>query len=175
MFKDFILKLSFVKDAISYEKMLSYTKGAKQGAIDAFPAAQKDILETMADDIDVRANKLADEKLAALLSVVDPKAIVSIDKQKGIIYIGGLHPDSGRLQNLKSEAEFILNSDIWHLLSETPKELAQRSMFVSGETLADMQKGKSMLFTLSAQKNILETFKSYKPKPGLVDKSTSSV
>ncbi len=89
---------------------------------------------------------------------------MTIDKQKGIIYVGGERIDVARLANLKAEADFFLASDLWTLLYETPKELAQRAMFVNGESLVDMQKGKSMLYTLSTQKNILETFKSFIPK-----------
>lgn len=113
---------------------------------------------------DERIDELANEKLAALLTVIDPRKIVTIDKPRGIVYIGGVRVDVGRMANLKAEAEFFLASDLWSLLYETPKELAQRAMFVSGESLVDMQKGKSMLYTLSTQKNILDTFKSYIPK-----------
>lgn len=105
--------------------------------------------------IDEEVNK----KINALLSVVDYNSIVSLDKRTGMVYIGGKRVDEGRLLNLKSEAEFILNSDIWKLVYETPKELAQRQMFVSSESLDDMKKGKSILYTLSTQKNILDTFK----------------
>jgi len=35
-------------------------------------------------------------------------------------------------------------------------------MFVSSESLVDLQKGKSMLYHLSAQKNIVELFKAKK-------------
>ncbi len=98
------------------------------------------------------------------MTVIDPRKIVTIDKPRGIVYIGGTRVDNARLSNLKAEAEFFLASDLWALIYETPKELAQRAMFISGESLVDMQKGKSMLYTLSTQKNILDTFKSYIPK-----------
>lgn len=161
MIKDWILKRKFV-----FEYVQDQIRGAEISFHTAnFANAQKDVLETMADDLEKRANELAEKKLADMLSVVNPRAIVSVNKQQGAIYIGAERPDAGRLNNLKQEAEYLLKSDIWHLIYETPKELAQRSMFVAGETLVDMQKGKSMLFTLATQKNILDTFKSYKPKP----------
>lgn len=136
----------------------------RQGGIDSFALAQKDVLETMRDDLDKQAEELAKKKLNDLLSVVDVNKIVTVDKARGIVFIGGIKAEAGRLANLKSEAEFLLESDLWHLIHETPKELASRAMFVNGETLADLQKGKSMLYTLSTQKNIIETFKSYTPK-----------
>lgn len=136
----------------------------RQGGIDSFPLAQKDILETMADDLDKKAEELAKKKLNDLLSPVDLHKVVTVNKLAGLIFIGGNKAEEGRLANLKSEAEFILNSEVWQLLKETPKSLAERAMFVSGEGLDDMKKGRSILYTLSNQQNILEILKSYIPK-----------
>lgn len=117
-------------------------------------------IKTVEEQIDEMAN----EKLANLLSIVDLRKIVTIDKPRGILFIGGARVDPARLANLKAEADFFVTSELWSLIYETPKELAQRAMFVSGESLADMQKGKSMLYTLSSQKNIVDTLRSYTPK-----------
>lgn len=134
----------------------------KDLAMDSFRKAHSDILETMRDDLDVKAEELAKEKLARLLSPVNLDKIVTIDKTRGFVFIGGEKVDEKRLANLKAEAEAIKEFDLWHLMYETPKELAQKAMFVSGEGLADLQKGKSILYTLSTQKNILDIFLSYK-------------
>ena len=143
------------------KKLPLFKQVYRQGGIDSFALAQKDILETMRDDLDKQAQELAKKMLNDLLSIVDVTKIVTLDKAHGIIYIGGEKATEGRLSNLKSEAEFFLESDLWNLIYETPKELASRSMFVNGETLADLQKGKSMLYTLSTQKNIIDTLKGY--------------
>jgi hypothetical protein len=147
-FHRFILNLGFVKRAI------------KEAEIAAFPKAQKDVLETMQDDLDEKAERLSKEKLNDLLSNVALNRIVTMDKQKGILFIGGQKVEEGRLSNLKAEAEFFVQSDLWHLIYETPKELAQRAMFVAGENLDDMKKGRSILYTLSTQKNIIDVLKS---------------
>lgn len=107
------------------------------------------------EEIRVRSEARAFELLNGLLSNVDLTKIVSLDKLKGIVYIGGKPADKGRLTNLKAEAEFFMQSDLRGLLQETPKELAQRAMFVTGESLDDMKKGKSILYTISTQENIL--------------------
>jgi len=104
------------------------------------------------------------EKLLELLTTIDEKLIVKLDERSGAIYIGGERADEARLSNLKAEAQFFLQSDLWKLIHETPKELAQRAMFVSSETLADIQKGKSILYTLSTQKKIVETFTKVIPR-----------
>ncbi len=148
-FKTFVLNLKFVREAM------------REAEIKAFPKAHKDILDTMQDDLDKQAEELSKKKLNDLLSPVDLRMIVTMDKQRGIIFIGGEKVEDGRLANLKSEAEFLIKTDLWQLLYETPKELASRAMFVTGETIADMQKGKSILYTLSTQNNIVQTFKGY--------------
>lgn len=116
----------------------------------------------MTDEQKIREK--AEEMLAKLLSPIDPKLILKMDKEKGVLFIGDERPDQGRLNNLKAEAEFLLQTDLWKILYETPKALAEKTMFVSGETLDDLKKGRSMLYTLSVQKNIIDTFLKIIPK-----------
>lgn len=151
-FQKWILNRKFVRITI------------REAEIQAFPKALEDLKETNLYDTDTKANELADKKLNDMLSNVDLRHIVSLDKQHGIIYIGGEKADNARLTNLKSEAEAMESFELWNLLQETPKELAQRGMFIDGKSLDDMQKGKSILYTLSTQKNIINILKSYKPK-----------
>lgn len=152
MLKKFILNLKFVKEAL------------RQAEIAAFPKASKDVLETMQDDLNKKAEELAKEKLSSLLVGINFDKIVSLDKGKGIVYIGGKRADDSRLSNLKSEAEFFGQSDLWNIISETVKQIAQKSMFMNAESLVDLQKGKSILYTLDSQQNIVNVFKSYTHK-----------
>lgn len=152
MLKDYILRTFFLKDIEEYKR---------QGSIDAFKKAHEDIMETLKDDTEKRADELAEQKLSAMLSPVNFTQVVTMDKARGIVFIGGERATPEQLLNLKSESEFILASTIWQLLSETPKKLAQDQMFVSAESLVDLQKGKSMLYFLSQQKNILDLFQGY--------------
>ena len=99
--------------------------------------------------------ELAQQKLESLLSVIDTKKIISVDKA-GIVYIGGVQQDKVVLQNLKQEAEMLLVSQLWQILYNTPKALAEKAMFVEGKTMEDLNKGRSMLFTLDTQRKILE-------------------
>lgn len=156
LIKQWIIKSFFQKELI---KVLE--EATRQGSLDAFKKAHEDIMSTRVDDIEERAEELSKEKLASLLSPVDLHKIITMDKRNGLIYIGGEKVEDNRLHNLKSEAEFFLESELWQLIQETPKELAQKVMFVAGKSLADMAKGRSILYTLSAQKNILEILKSY--------------
>jgi hypothetical protein len=145
-----------MKDYLLKTKLFAWAY--RQGGIDAFPLAQKDILETMRDDLDAQAEELANRKLATLLSIVDEKLIVSASKT-GTLLIGGERPDDARLANLKEDAEFLMQSDIWKLLYETPKALAEKAMFVDdGKLDTQLLKGRAILYTLATQKKIIGIF-----------------
>ena len=140
MIKDWILSLPFAQTALE--------EARRAGGIAAFPLAQKDILETMRDDLDKQADELAEQKLAALLSVMDITQIVSLTKTRKVM-IGGELADDVKLNNLKSEAEFLLSSELWKVLYETPKALAEKAMFVDDGILENqLLKGRAILFTL---------------------------
>ncbi len=112
-------------------------------------------------------DELADKKLNDLLGNFDVTKVVRLEKFPsggGVVYIGGIKCDESRLANLKSEAEALEKFDIWGILQESLKESAERQMFVSSESLDDLKKGKSMLYTLSVQRNILDIFKSFTKK-----------
>lgn len=130
----------------------------------AFDDTRKDLEETNEYNTEQRAEELANKKLLAMLSIVDMNSIVTLDAKNGFLYIGGEKTDDAKLANLRSEAEFLMESDIWKLLQETPKELAHKALFITSESLDDLKKGKSMLYTLSAQQNIINILLSYKKK-----------
>lgn len=133
----------------------------RQGGVDSFYLAHKDIWATMKDDVERMADERAREKLVKLLTVVDEQAVVTFNERQGAIYIGGERADAARLQSLKAEAEYLLASDIWSIIKESPKQLAHRAMFLAGESLDDLRKGRAILYTLETQQKILDTFKSY--------------
>lgn len=137
----------------------------RQGGVDSFYLAHQDIWKTMKDDVEKMADDRVREKLVALLTVVDERAVVTFDKRIGAILIGGIRAEHPRLQNLKSEAEYFLASDLWKILYESPKELAHRAMFLAGESLDDLKKGRAILYTLDTQKKILDTFAAYSQAP----------
>lgn len=105
-----------------------------------------------------KKNKDLEVELMKLLSPVDTRYIVSVDKQRGLVYIGGEQIDQNLLNNLRAEAQFFKESHLWKLMYESPKELAQKTLFVDAESLVDLQKGKTMLYTLDVQKKILDIF-----------------
>lgn len=137
----------------------------RSASMDAFKKAHADVLETMRDDLDKQAEELAKKKLNDLLAPIDLNSVVTLNKQLGAVFIGGQRIDEGRLASLKAEAELFIASDLWHLLQETPKKLAEQAMFVAGDSVEDMKKGRSILYCLSSQRNIIDTFRSAKTKP----------
>ena len=91
-----------MRDWLFKTKLFSWAY--RQGGIDSFALAQKDILDTMADDLEERAAVLAKEKLATLLSVVDDKMIVKLDTRNGVVFIGDERPDDGRLEPVQARS-----------------------------------------------------------------------
>jgi len=151
--KNWLLKTFFAKELDNIRKHF-YTE--------VMSAAVKDVEETRVDDTEKKATIIADKKLMEMLSPVDYSKVVYTDKTKGIITINGERVDEGRLSNLHAEAEALTQMDIWSLIYETPKELAHRAMFIDGDSIDTMKKGRSMLYHLSSQKNIIDLFKSYR-------------
>ena len=158
--KRWILNRKFIQD---YARNYDYPDRDRAIYIKAFEGAEKSLKETLNLDIEKKAKELADKMINDMLSFVDENKIISVNTH-GMVYIGGEQADKAYLMNLKSEAEMIESTNMWTILYESPKKLAQEAMFVKGETLADMAKGKSMLYLLATQKKILDTIKSYQQK-----------
>lgn len=135
----------------------------RQGGIDSFHLAHEDIRLTMRDDLDKQAEELVKDKLSKLLSVVDQRQIVTFSERMKAVFIGGIQATPEELVSLKAEAEMLSQLRLWQLLYETPKELAQRAMFMAGESIDDMKKGRAILYTLDTQRRIIDTLKSYQP------------
>lgn len=153
---NWILKLSFVQRALK--------EAERQGGIKAFPLAQKDILDTMRDDLDKQAEELADKKLSALLSTVDISQIVATKGRN--VLIGGQVADDIKISNLKAEADFFSQSELWKLLQETPKALAERAMFMDdGKLETNLLKGRAILFMLATQQKIVTLFQELSTSP----------
>ncbi len=117
------------------------------------------------EELDILVEERANQKVASLLTVVDENMIMRVS-QNGMVSIGkdtkkSVEPQM--LTMLKQEADFIERSYLWKILYETPKKLAEETIFVNSQSLDDLKKGKSMLYTLSTQKKILDTFLSYVP------------
>ena len=91
-----------------------------------------------------------------------------MDKARGFVYIGGEKVDEGRLLVLKSEAEAFKAMDLYKLMYETPKRLAEKAMFTDdGKLESQLLKGRAILYTLDTQKTILDTFMSVRKKEPL--------
>ncbi len=116
----------------------------------------------MAKPLEEKIQAEVNKRLAALLSIVDERMIITFSPNMKAVFIGGVQAEESQLLSLKAEAEFILQSSLWQILYETPKQLAMKAMFVAGESMDDMKKGRSMLYTLDTQKRILETLASTK-------------
>jgi len=136
---------------------------AEKGSLDAFHKAHADITETFQGDIEKRAKELAKQHIENLLSIIDETKIITFNDKEKSVYIGGIRATAEQLANLKQEAEAITQFDLWKVINETPKKLAQNALFIDdGKSEIVHTKGRSMLYLLDTQNRILNTLKSYK-------------
>lgn len=135
-------------------------EATRKGSIDAFSKAHADILETMADDLNTRAKELAQTMIKDMLSPVDYRFVISRNLRTKQLMLGTVEADAGQIGNLKSEAAFFKDSNLWKILVETPRSLAFEAMFVKGDK-DNFDKGRAMLFHIDSQQKILDTLLTY--------------
>lgn len=163
--KNWVLRWQFVQEAFDFTYKAQIEFAINKQRADIMVAAQKDFRVGIGEDIEDRAKELADEKLAALLSIFDPKHIVTFSERTRQVYIGGEIADPARLSNLKAEAQMIMDTNLWQILHETPKKLAQKALFEDdGDSKVVHTKGRAMLYLLSTQENIMSVFLNYNPQ-----------
>ncbi len=151
LFKQWFLN-KFFKDSLANIKC--------DAGIEAFRLAHKDVLEGFEGDVEERAKELAQENLEKLLTIIDERLIVSVDPRAKVVLIGGEAVDEARLANLRAEAHFFIESDLWKVIYETPKKLAESAMFKDDGTLeTQLLKGRAILYTLATQDKIVQMFK----------------
>lgn len=152
--KKWVLSWHFVQDEA--ENMFRAWKDSER--VNIFAAAQKDILETMRDDIENKVKSRLDEKLKEMLSLSKMPDII---KMKGNqVLINGEPIDESRLSNLRSEAEIFASADLWKVLVDSVSEKAKETMFTLGEdSQKQLDTGRTILYTLSSQKNAIETLR----------------
>ncbi len=99
-------------------------------------------------------------RLIELLSPIDPRKVITFDDKSKQIFIGGVAAEPAQLKNLKSEADALVEFGLFDLLYHTPKALAEKALFKEGDSLTQLQKGRTMLYTLDTQKKIVDTLRS---------------
>ncbi len=112
---------------------------------------------------DVKAE--AEKYLTSILGFIDEKSIFTFDEKMGIFFLGGERVDPGRMNNLKSEAEIFLRSDLWKVLNETITFMAYQHIFVKSNSFEDVLSGKMWLYHMDIQKKLMNTMRRFKLPP----------
>jgi len=138
---------------------------------------EKKSLDDFTKDLDYfeeEVKREVDKRLSSMLGFLDENQIVTFDPKVGIIFLGPERIDESRAMNLKSESEFVLQSQLWKVFNETIRHQAYEIMFLKSTSFDDMRSGKMLLYLLDLQRKILNIFRSYKSKsdtkglPGVV-------
>lgn len=122
---------------------------------------KKTIKDIPADILEEAVNK----RLVEMLGFYDFKAIFTHNEVTGSLFINGEKIEGGKLANLKSEAEFILKTDLWKILDETLRFTAYERMFTKSKTIEDLLSGKMWLYHIDTQKKIMNLLKRVIVKP----------
>lgn len=164
LFKTWVLNWGFVKDDIAFRVAKADKDARDEERPQVFRLAQKDILETMKDDVQKKVDEGINAKMVELLSPIDWRSVVTYSDTVRKIFVGGEMLEEGRAQNLASEANILLDSELWKLIYETAKALAEREMFIAGDSIEFMKKGRSMLYTLDCIKKTATKLSTYAQK-----------
>lgn len=129
-----------------------------------FRDAYKDLEETNTYNTEERAKELSEKSLLEMLLPANVQFVIRVDERTKRLVLNGEMLDDATLGNLHAEAMSLVSSNLWNILHNTPKKLAEEALFIKSESLADLQKGKTMLYTLATQQKILDILTSYQHK-----------
>lgn len=161
--KKWVLGWWFVKDAIAWEREEG-ERSTETVRLTAFKFAREDMEQTKTEETEDRVDELAKKKLSDLLGFVDENYILTHNKEKGLVFLGGERLEPAQILNLKQEAEVIASTALWKIFNNSLGDIAKKTMFEKSESYDDMKSGKMMLYNLSLMNNILKIFKTYIPK-----------
>lgn len=84
--------------------------------------------------------------------------VVSQDKA-GNLYVDGKPVTKDEIRQIQAEIKAMDGFRIWKLMGESTKSAAEERLYRKAVTADDMVFGKAMLYNLSLQKSILESFR----------------
>lgn len=93
-----------------------------------------------------------------LLPVVDTKELIVFTKN-GKIFVGGEELTQGEINNLKSEARVIEQMRLWSIIVNKLNEKAQSKVYEESVDITDLLFGKTVLYVLNVQKQIINKLK----------------
>lgn len=93
-----------------------------------------------------------------LLPVIKPEDLIAFTKN-GKVFVGGKELAPNELNNLRSEADILGKLQIWDLIVNKLNEKSQKKMYLDAIDATDMIVGKTILYVLNFQKEILDKLK----------------
>ncbi len=120
-----------------------------QGFSDGYAMGRKHEKAAQADNVQV-------EVIPRELPPIDLGHVLTSDKT-GHLYLNGVLVDQKLQKDLVHEASLIRNTRIWDILSNTLKQNAQLTMFNHSKDMQDLMNGKTILYTIDTQENIIKS------------------
>lgn len=103
-------------------------------------------------------SELLYELLWKKYNALDSKKVIYAGNKDGMwsVKLGGKPVKGTELQNLQNEAKMIKQTRLWAMMLEAKKNAAHTYMFTGMKTLDDAHYGKTLLYSMSIDEQILD-------------------
>lgn len=123
---------------------------------------KRDTYETMTE------SELLYELLWKKYNAIDPHKLIHVGQSSDGMWsvkLGGKAVKGIELQNLQNEAELLKSTNLWKMMKEAKKNAAHTYMFTGMKTLEDSHYGKTLLYALSIDDQILTALENVRESP----------
>lgn len=97
--------------------------------------------------------------LRHLLGVIIVENVITVDKKKNMVFVGGKPISSDDIRQLQAEIKALEGFKIWGIMTNSLKHIAQDKIFNKSLNFEDVMAGKLMLFNLDTQESIAKVVK----------------
>jgi len=97
-----------------------------------------------------------------LLPIIDDKDIITFAKQgkEVVVLVDNIILTRQEVKNLQTEARVLDEMLLWKLLNSSPTAMAKKKIYNDSRDITDLLFAKTILYTLSLQKNIKDKIQS---------------
>lgn len=123
---------------------------------------KRDTYETMTE------SELLYELLWKKYNAIDLHKLIHVGQSSDGLWsvkLNGKAVKGTELQNLQNEAELLKSTNLWKMMKEAKKNAAHTYMFTGMKTLEDSHYGKTLLYALSIDDQILTALENVRESP----------
>lgn len=96
-----------------------------------------------------------------LMPIVEADDVLAFTK-RGELFLDGKQLTAGELNNLKREAEFLSQSQLWKIINKYFLRLAHKKVYTDSKDISDLLFAKTVVYTLDVQSSIVDRVRNAK-------------